>query len=114
MPWTDVYGIASIASSEDSEDAMGRFPSGVIDFKSGPVKQNKKKSSRLFKHLYFLRPCLFLCITKFDFPMFQVSLAKTRVELMQANSQLYEAVRQKVDLGQQLEQWQVCNNGSTW
>jgi hypothetical protein len=27
---------------------------------------------------------------------------------MQANSQLYEAVRQKVDLGQQLEQWQVC------
>lgn len=28
---------------------------------------------------------------------------------MQANSQLYEAVRQKVDLGQQLEQWQVCS-----
>lgn len=37
----------------------------------------------------------------------EVSLAKTRVELMQANSQLYEAVRQKVDLGQQLEQWQM-------
>ncbi|XP_047999595.1 bicaudal D-related protein homolog [Leguminivora glycinivorella] len=37
----------------------------------------------------------------------EVALAKTRVELMQANSQLYEAVRQKVDLGQQLEQWQM-------
>ncbi|XP_041971516.1 bicaudal D-related protein homolog [Aricia agestis] len=37
----------------------------------------------------------------------EVSLAKTRVELMQANSQLYEAVRQKIDLGQQLEQWQM-------
>ncbi|CAH2266298.1 jg17838 [Pararge aegeria aegeria] len=37
----------------------------------------------------------------------EVALAKTRVELMQANSQLYEAVRQKIDLGQQLEQWQM-------
>lgn len=43
-----------------------------------------------------------------------MALAKTRVELMQANSQLYEAVRQKIDLGQQLEQWQVRNYESQY
>lgn len=37
----------------------------------------------------------------------EVELAKTRVELMQANSQLIESIQQKVDLSQQLEQWQV-------
>lgn len=38
----------------------------------------------------------------------EVELAKTRVDLMQANSQLLEAIQQKVELSQQLEQWQVC------
>lgn len=37
----------------------------------------------------------------------EVDLAKTRVELMQANGQLLEAIQQKVELSQQLEQWQV-------
>ncbi|KAJ8981969.1 hypothetical protein NQ317_002143, partial [Molorchus minor] len=37
----------------------------------------------------------------------EVELAKTRVELMQANSQLIESIQQKVDLSQQLEQWQM-------
>lgn len=37
----------------------------------------------------------------------EVELAKTRVELMQANSQLLESIQQKVELSQQLEQWQV-------
>lgn len=38
----------------------------------------------------------------------EVELAKTRVELMQANGQLLESIQQKVELSQQLEQWQVC------
>lgn len=38
----------------------------------------------------------------------EVELAKTRVDLMQANSQLLESIQQKVELSQQLEQWQVC------
>ncbi|VEN40908.1 unnamed protein product [Callosobruchus maculatus] len=37
----------------------------------------------------------------------EVELARTRVELMQANGQLLETVRQKVELSQQLEQWQM-------
>lgn len=37
----------------------------------------------------------------------EMELAKTRVDLMQANSQLLEAIQQKVELSQQLEQWQV-------
>lgn len=38
----------------------------------------------------------------------EIELAKTRVEMMQANSQLLESIQQKVELSQQLEQWQVC------
>lgn len=37
----------------------------------------------------------------------EVELARTRIEVMQANSQLLEAIQQKVELSQQLEQWQV-------
>jgi len=37
----------------------------------------------------------------------QVQLARTRVDVLQANGQLMEAIGQKVELSQQLEQWQV-------
>ncbi|XP_014286241.1 bicaudal D-related protein homolog [Halyomorpha halys] len=37
----------------------------------------------------------------------QVELAKSRIDVMQANSQLMEAIQQKVELSQQLEQWQM-------
>ncbi|XP_076257068.1 bicaudal D-related protein homolog isoform X1 [Rhynchophorus ferrugineus] len=37
----------------------------------------------------------------------EVELAKTRVDLMQANSQLLEVIQQKVEMSQQLEQWQM-------
>lgn len=37
----------------------------------------------------------------------EIELAKTRVELMQANGQLLESIQQKVELSQQLEQWQM-------
>lgn len=37
----------------------------------------------------------------------EVELARTRIDVMQANSQLMEAIQQKVELSQQLEQWQV-------
>lgn len=37
----------------------------------------------------------------------EIELAKTRVELMQANGQLLEAIQQKVELSEQLEQWQM-------
>jgi len=37
----------------------------------------------------------------------QVELARTRIDVMQANSQLMEAIQQKVELSQQLEQWQM-------
>ena len=37
----------------------------------------------------------------------EVQLAKTRIDVLQANSQLMEAIQQKVELSQQLEQWQV-------
>lgn len=37
----------------------------------------------------------------------EIDLAKTRVELMQANGQLLESIQQKVELSQQLEQWQM-------
>ena len=34
-------------------------------------------------------------------------MAKERISVMQINSQLLEAIQQKVELSQQLEQWQV-------
>lgn len=37
----------------------------------------------------------------------EIELAKIRVELMRTSSELYEAINQKVELAQQLEQWQV-------
>ncbi|KAB7504933.1 Bicaudal D-related-like protein [Armadillidium nasatum] len=37
----------------------------------------------------------------------EIELAKTRIDVMQVNSQLMEAIQQKVELSQQLEQWQV-------
>lgn len=37
----------------------------------------------------------------------ELQLARVRIEVLQANSQLMEAVQQKVELSQQLEQWQV-------
>ncbi|XP_042898401.1 bicaudal D-related protein homolog [Parasteatoda tepidariorum] len=37
----------------------------------------------------------------------EIVLAKTRIELMHINSQLMEAVQQKVELSQQLDQWQL-------
>lgn len=37
----------------------------------------------------------------------EIELAKTRIEVMHINSQLIEAIQQKVELSQQLEQWQV-------
>lgn len=36
----------------------------------------------------------------------EIELAKTRIDVMQINSQLMEAVQQKVELSQQLDQWQ--------
>lgn len=40
----------------------------------------------------------------------EIELAKTRIEIMQINSQLMESIQQKVELSQQLEQWQVSSN----
>ena len=37
----------------------------------------------------------------------EIELARTRIDLMQVNSQLLEAIKQKVELSQQLDQWQV-------
>jgi coiled-coil domain-containing protein 64 len=37
----------------------------------------------------------------------EIELAKERIAGMQINSQLLEAIQQKVELSQQLEQWQV-------
>lgn len=37
----------------------------------------------------------------------EIQLARTRIDLMQVNSQLLEAIQQKVELSQQLDQWQV-------
>lgn len=37
----------------------------------------------------------------------EIELAKTRIECMHINSQLMEAIQQKITLSQQLEQWQV-------
>lgn len=36
----------------------------------------------------------------------EIELARTRIDVMQVNSQLMEAIQQKVELAQQLEQWQ--------
>lgn len=41
----------------------------------------------------------------------EIELAKMRIELMHVNSQLLEAIQQKVELSQQLEQWQVGGDG---
>merc|ERR1712012_1020051 len=37
----------------------------------------------------------------------EIELARTRIDVMQVNSQLMEAIQQKVELSQQLDQWQV-------
>lgn len=39
----------------------------------------------------------------------EIELARTRIDVMHINSQLMEAVQQKVELSQQLEQWKVYN-----
>lgn len=38
----------------------------------------------------------------------EIEVARTRIDMMQVNSQLMEAIQQKIQLSQQLEQWQVC------
>lgn len=42
----------------------------------------------------------------------EIELARTRIDVMQINSQLMEAIQQKVELSQQLEQWQVSAGGT--
>ncbi|XP_018397838.1 PREDICTED: bicaudal D-related protein homolog [Cyphomyrmex costatus] len=37
----------------------------------------------------------------------EVELARTRIDILQADSQLKEAIKQKIELSQQLEQWQM-------
>lgn len=37
----------------------------------------------------------------------EIDLARTRIEALQSNSQLLETIQQKIELSQQLEQWQV-------
>ncbi|OXA52806.1 bicaudal D-related protein homolog [Folsomia candida] len=37
----------------------------------------------------------------------EIAMARTRIEMMQVDSQLMEAIQQKIQLSQQLEQWQV-------
>ncbi|KZS15963.1 Bicaudal D-related protein [Daphnia magna] len=37
----------------------------------------------------------------------EIELARTRIDVLQINSQLLEAIQQKVELSQQLDQWQV-------
>merc|ERR1712079_617113 len=37
----------------------------------------------------------------------EIELARTRIDVMQVNSQRMEAIQQKVELSQQLDQWQV-------
>ena len=37
----------------------------------------------------------------------QIELARSRIDVMQINSQLLEAIQQKVELSQQLDQWQA-------
>ena len=37
----------------------------------------------------------------------EIELAKARLDLMNLDSQLMEAIQQKVELSQQLEQWEV-------
>jgi len=37
----------------------------------------------------------------------EIDVARTRIDMMQVNGQLLEAVQQKIQLSQQLEQWQV-------
>lgn len=49
----------------------------------------------------------------------EIELARTRIDVLQINSQLLEAIQQKVELSQQLDQWQVSKiknafNRSTW
>jgi len=39
----------------------------------------------------------------------EIEVARTRIDMMQVNSQLMEAIQQKVKLSTQLEQWQVSN-----
>ena len=40
----------------------------------------------------------------------EIDLARTRIDVLQINSQLLEAIQQKIELSQQLDQWQV----TTW
>jgi coiled-coil domain-containing protein 64 len=42
----------------------------------------------------------------------EVQLAKTSLDVMQSSGQLMEAIQQKVELSQQLEQWQVRHSGN--
>jgi coiled-coil domain-containing protein 64 len=37
----------------------------------------------------------------------EIEVARTRIDMMQVNSLLMEAVQQKIQLSEQLEQWQV-------
>ena len=37
----------------------------------------------------------------------EIELARSRIDVMQINSQLLEAIQQKVELSQQLEQWKI-------
>lgn len=44
----------------------------------------------------------------------EVELAKCKIDMMSLNSQLLDAIQQKVNLSQQLEAWQVSRAGYGW
>lgn len=44
----------------------------------------------------------------------EIELARTRIDVLQINSQLLEAIQQKVELSQQLDQWQVNIDGQNF
>lgn len=44
----------------------------------------------------------------------ELELAKCKMDMMSLNSQLLDAIQQKLNLSQQLEAWQVSKNPETW
>ena len=52
------------------------------------------------------RPCLCLCVPNRKQAV-EMELAKCKIDIMSLNSQLLDAIQQKLNLSQQLEAWQV-------
>lgn len=66
----------------------------------------------VYLRFFFFFPCVSASKETFLYcrkKAVEMELAKCKIDIMSLNSQLLDAIQQKLNLSQQLEAWQVCH-----